>query len=246
MTEKTLNVIWYCPSVLNLHGDRGNVMALERVAAQLGLALKVCRVEKPGDPLPLDDADLLFFAPGQVRDMPVLAEALAAEKEELTAYAAKGGAVLAVGTAGCLLAEETERTDGSRFAGLGLLPMTCREREKVYGDDIWFTTAAGTEIIGCQIQVVDTVLREGALPCGELIYGRGNNGGKDEGCRRDNVIFTNTLGPLLVKNPRFTQALLEQLANRAGIAAETPGAVDTDYEDKSAELIRAFIKKKMA
>ena len=87
----------------------------------------------------------------------------------------------------------------------------------------------------------------GADAFGHLLYGYCNNGKEDVGCRRGNIIFTNTLGPLLVKNPRFTQDLLERLAVMAGCEGyHMLNSADMDYEDKSAELIRAFIKKKMA
>lgn len=246
-TDKKIKVLWLYPSVLNLHGERGNMMALSRVAGIMGLTLEIVRVEAPGDVLPLDEADMLYLAPGQVKDMANIADAMKAQNEQLNAFVERGGAILATGTAGCVLARETVRADGSRFPGLGLLPMTCRERDAVYGDDIWFTTDKGFEVIGCQIQVVDTLLDTEARPYGKLIYGRGNNGGGDEGCRRKNVVFTNTLGPMLVKNPRIAEGLLCQISDIADICpAGRLAAEDTEYEDKSAELIRKFIKAKMA
>lgn len=242
MTEnRNVNVCWMVPSVLNLHGDRGNVMALEHVGKMLGQTIHVERHEQPDTPPDLKDADLMIFGPGQVRDMPAVVRGLQAGRSELDDFLARGGYILAIGTTGCVFANETLRTDGTRFPGLGLLPMTCRERDTVYGDDIWFRTKEkDLEILGCQIQVVDTILDEGAEPFGTIEYGYGNCGKKDEGCRNGNVIFTNTLGPMLIKNPRFTAALLRALAD-----ADPDAEPDTGYEDESAELVRAFIRKKM-
>ena len=33
----TLNITWLYPDLLNLHGDRGNLMAFERVGKAMGL-----------------------------------------------------------------------------------------------------------------------------------------------------------------------------------------------------------------
>ncbi len=243
----SIKILWLYPSVLNLHGDRGNIMALQRIGGMMGLPVEIVRVESPGDELPLDDCCLIYAGAGQVRDMENIARSLSSDRDRLDSCISRGGYILATGSSGCLLAHHTRRADGSVIPGLGLLPMICTERETVYGDDIWFDTASGIEIIGNQIQVVDTQLEQGAEVFGHLLYGYGNNGKEDEGCRRGNIIFTNTLGPLLVKNPRFTQDLLERLAVMAGCEGyHMLNSADMDYEDKSAELIRAFIKKKMA
>ena len=101
--------------------------------------------------------------------------------------------------------------------------------------------------MGNQIQVVDTKLLDGAQPLGKLIYGYGNRGAEDEGCQAGRITFTNTLGPLLVKNPRYTEQLLIALAADKGLApSRRLSAEDTDYEDHSYQLIEQFIRKKMA
>jgi len=242
-----IKILWMYPSVLNLHGDRGNQMALERMAQQMGLPLSICRVEAPEDSFDLEGVQMICFNSGQVRDMPALVKALELRRKELNAFAEQGGYILATGSSGAILADETHRVDHSSFSGLFLLPMLCRERKTVYGDDIWFHTKDGIEIIGNQIQILDTELEQETAAFGDIVYGRGNWGGADEGCRRNNVIFTNTLGPMLVKNPRFTRSVMLDLAKMAGIEpADIPEEQDWDYEDRSAELIRTFIRKKMA
>ena len=66
-----------------------------------------------------------------------------------------------------------------------------------------------------------------------------------EGARWENLIFTNTLGPLLVKNPRFAAELLTcaaQSRGMDGIFQLRPE--DVELEDRSGELIRRFIAAK--
>ena len=40
-----INIAWLYPDTLNLHGDRGNIMAFERVAAMLGADVTITRID---------------------------------------------------------------------------------------------------------------------------------------------------------------------------------------------------------
>ena len=66
MEQPCVNVLWMYPDSLHLHGDRGNLMALQRVGALLGISVRIRRLERPGQTLPLDWADLLLFDPAKV------------------------------------------------------------------------------------------------------------------------------------------------------------------------------------
>ncbi len=242
-----IKLVWLYPDILNLHGDRGNIMAWQHVADKLRLALEIQRVDNLEQPLLLEDADIVFLCPGEIKNMPKVIATLQENSGQLENFITRGGYLFAIGNSGCILAEQTIRTDGSEFAGLGLLPMRCRERAQVYGDDLWLRLSDSMELIGNQIQVVDSILAEKAKPFAEVLYGHGNNNSADEGCRRGNIIFTNTLGPLLVKNPRFAAAVLSDIAERKNIGfAPQLSSEDTEYEDKSFALIKRFIEKKMA
>ena len=75
MADK-ITVLWLYPDILNLHGDRGNLMALERIGKLMELPVEVRRVDKLTDPLPLDEADLLVLTSGEVKNMPHVIDAL--------------------------------------------------------------------------------------------------------------------------------------------------------------------------
>ena len=47
MSKPTLHILWMYPDVLHLHGDRGNVMALARVAGLMGAAAETRRAAPP-------------------------------------------------------------------------------------------------------------------------------------------------------------------------------------------------------
>ena len=79
---------------------------------------------------------------------------------------------------------------------------------------------------------------------GKLIYGMGNNEKetKNEGAKYKNVIFTNALGPVLVKNPWYAETLIKEALAQKGIKIETTiPREDFEIELNSLECIKKFI-----
>lgn len=226
MSKMTVRIGWMYPDCLNLHGERGSVQAFERVGRNLGLDVQVRRINDFDDPIPFDDLDLLIFLPGELREFTFIRPALERQRKALEAYVNLGGWILAIGNTGLLFGGKTEREDGSVFEGLGLLEMTGRERKYVWGDDIHFRLRdTKMEIFGSMIQMVDV---EAANPLGDVIYGRGNNAAGTEGARYKNLIYTNCLGPVFMKNPWWTEDILRTIVlQKLGIAREKPYAMES-------------------
>ena len=144
------------------------------------------------------------------------------------------------------MAKKTIRKD-SEFEGLGFLDMELCEMQNIYGDDILFTLSEnGMTIAGCQIKMMQTrLLSDNAL--GTLEYGCGNDGyeAKAEGAKYKNVIYTNALGPVFVKNPWYAQHIIKNaMKNKNLEISET--LTDEDFELELASLteIRKFIDNK--
>ena len=246
MDKPQLNVLWMYPDVLNLHGDRGNIMALMHVAELMQLDGRVRRCDSFGDDIPWDWADLIFFNPGEVKNVPRVAAALQKQRAGLDAYVAAGKMMVAIGTSGAVLGRKLQRHDGTAYECLGLLDMVSCERRAVYGDDLWFALPDGQEVMGTQIQLLDTQLEQGQQALGRIIYGHGNNKTADEGARSGNIIFSNCLGPVLVKNPAFAAALIaDALAVRGVQVSPVLNEDSIRTELLSFELIKKFVQRKM-
>ena len=144
-----------------------------------------------------------------------------------------------------MLADTVTRKNGDIFYGLKLIDMDIRERNTVIGDDLYFTLDDGTEIMGCQIQMIDIDLKENQKSFGTIKYGYGNNGKNDEGAIKDNIIFTNCLGPVFVKNPWFAEKVLRDIANKKEIEISSDMKPDYEIEIKSLESTKEFINKKI-
>lgn len=251
-----INVLWLYPDKMNLHGDRGNMMALSEIAKAMGIDLNITRINSASELKKLSDIDLIYIGSGPMGHMKKITDDMRLIETEIKNYVEKGGHFLIIGSSGCILSKKFTRYDGTVEACMGILDMTAKELDRkkmpyvtreVYGDDILFKTSDGMEIVGCQIQCMDFNL-QGAEAFGKVIYGYGNNTTDGtEGAHYKNVIFTNTVGPLLSLNPWLGIRLLSDIAEKKGTIIkdfDENNVVYMDYARESMKLKKQFIKEK--
>lgn len=243
---RELRIAWLFPDTLYLHGERGNILALQRIIALKGLEAAVDQIDFETEGFDPMDYDIIFCPPGEIVSFPVVLEYLKPLKSRFEEFVSDGRPLIATGTSAGLWCRQVQRADGSSFEAMGLLQATAKENEAVYGDDVYFTCQYGgteMEVLGNQIQMAD-LISEGEEPFGRLIYGYGNTGrDRQEGFRKENSVFTNTLGPMLVTNPWLTEKIVETAAEKAGLAI-SGGALDTSLEQRSFDAKKKFIAGK--
>lgn len=241
-----IKTAWLFPDTLYLHGERGNILALQRFAKAAGIETETVKIDfETKDFSPLD-YDIIFCPPGEITSFPAVIEYLKPLKGEFDTFIKEGRPLIVTGTSIAIWCKKIQREAGESFEGLGILDAVCAENDEVYGDDNYFECTYNgrkTEVIGSQIQMADFIGTK-EEPFGKLIYGYGNTG-KDrrEGFKIENSIFTNTLGPFLVNNPWITQDIIKIAAGNKGIHAEE-FSIGTELEEKSFEAKKKFIMNK--
>ena len=202
-----ITVGWMYPNLLNLHGERGSIQALADVGRKMGIEVDVQRIEDFDTPVDFSAFDLLIFLPGEITTLQRLITPLTEQK--LPEYIENGGFVLAIGTSGLMFGKSIVREDNTVINCLGCLDMTAKERQYVWGDDLHIRiNRTKQEMVGSQIQMADV---ETATPLATVLYGMGNNNSGNEGATYKNLIYTNCLGPLFVKNPWFAESILKDI-----------------------------------
>ena len=94
--EPTLRLGHLYPKAMNIYGDRGNILCLERRCCERGIAFEVTELDL-GEQLPLKEHDLIFIGGAQDREQRRVAEDLAKVKgKALQEAAGRGAVVLAV------------------------------------------------------------------------------------------------------------------------------------------------------
>jgi CobQ-like glutamine amidotransferase family enzyme len=215
--------------MMNLYGDRGNVISIKKRCEWRGIPVEVVDVGL-GESIRPTGCDLFLFGGGQDREQALLAEDLAGKKgADLRAIVEDGGVVLGVCGGYQLMGHFYETPEGERLQGVGIFDLHTEPRkpdeERLIGNVLVRVRAPETgevrEIVGFENHGGRTYLGDGVEPLGEVIVGYGNNG-KDgtEGARRKNAYGTYLHGSLLPKNPWLTDRLILNALRR----------VDEDFE----------------
>jgi lipid II isoglutaminyl synthase (glutamine-hydrolysing) len=206
--------------MMNLYGDRGNVIAIKKRAEWRNIPVDIVDVGLGENIKPTSSADLILFGGGQDREQALLASDLSGTKgADLRAIVEDGGVVLGVCGGYQLMGHYYETPEGERLPGVGIFDMHTRPRRedeaRLIGNVLARVRApedegsgAVREIVGFENHGGRTELGE-TEPLAEVIVGYGNNGCDDtEGARRLNVYGTYLHGSLLPKNPWLTDQLL--------------------------------------
>ncbi len=244
---KTINLTYLFPDICNLHGDRGNVWALEKVGSELGLDIRVSRVDDFDSTINFDTTDVFLISPGELTHLLAVMRTLDAQRSELMKYLESGKYFIVFGTTGAIFAKKIIRDDNTEFDGLGIIDGVARELRQPYGDDILFTSGINGithKVCGSQIQMIDLLLNEDARQLGKVTYGYGNDKGFGEGYKENNFIFSNCLGPMFAKNPWIAESILRDIAEKKSILIDPSLRCDFSIQERSYEEIEKFTLSK--
>ncbi|MBN2945012.1 MAG: glutamine amidotransferase [Collinsella sp.] len=217
-----MRIVYLYPDALNLYGDGGNVIALERRCAWRGIPVRVDEV-RMGEVLDLHDADIVMMGGGSDRDQLAVAHELLAQKDKVAAYVEDGGSLLAICGSYQLLGRSYYMGE-DRIEGLGIIAAeTVRGSNRLIGNVAVKTDLAPEPFVGFENHGGRTLLDADATPLGtSVVTGTGNNGDDGfEGLIYKGVIGTYLHGPALPKNPELADWLITHALERRGDAQAT-------------------------
>ena len=120
MTPLRLTLVHLYPDLMNVYGDRGNIITFRRRCAWRGIELDVQPVSL-GDRLTPGACDLIFFGGGQDREQAVISPDFVTEKGDAVREAVEEGAVVLAVCGGYQLLGHTYTTvDGQELPGVGV------------------------------------------------------------------------------------------------------------------------------
>lgn len=223
------------PDLLNLYGDRGNLMTLVHRARWRGIEVRT-EERRLGEAVDAAAHDLYFIGGGEDRQQRLAADDLRTMKGAALREAAGSGAVvLAVCGGYQLLGHYYRPSEGEDLVGLGLLDLTTAHpgpgaRRLIGNIVIRSPHLGGATLVGFENHGGRTRLGSRASPLGQVVVGFGNNGeDRTEGAVEGTVYGTYLHGPLLPKNPRFADHLIQIALRRRH------GAVDLEPLDDALE-----------
>lgn len=215
MENKKLTIGHLFPDLLNLYGDKGNILTLKNRLLWRGMEAEIRTFEKD-DILDFQDLDILFLGGGSHREQLWVLKRLKTVVAALSDFVESDGVFLAV-CGGFQMLGKTYKTLTETVEGLSILDIKTEEKEdRFIGNVVLSSEVSGEEmtIVGFENHGGRTDIGS-HIPLGRVICGQGNNG-KDGTCGvvYKNLIGTYLHGPLLPKNPKLADELLKRAFRR--------------------------------
>lgn len=235
-----LDICHLYPDLLNLYGDRGNVIAIQKRCEWRGIRTRVSPVSI-GDPFDAERYDIVLLGGGQDYEQKILQPDLLLQKgSEIRNYITHGGVVLAICGGYQLLGNFYQTPDGEQLKFLGALDFaTFGGKKRMIGNIVFQCRLlkSGNRdgiLAGFENHSGKTFLGPGVKPLGRVLRGHGNNGrDHTEGALFRNTICSYGHGSLLPKNPALTDYLIGTAFRRKyGVSA--PTAMTDDSLEKLA------------
>ena len=205
-----LNICHMYPDLLNLYGDRGNIIAFSRRCRWRDVRVEIHQVNT-GERVDFKQMDFVFLGGGSDREQNLMSADLTRRSGYLSEAIEDGLVVLAICGGYQLLGKYYKTLAGDVIPGLGILDFyTEGGQERLIGN-----VAVEIELGGVRERITGfenhsgRTLLGGIEPLGRVLAGHGNNGqDRWEGARYKNVICSYLHGPLLPKNPIITDYLI--------------------------------------
>lgn len=229
-----LNICHLYPDILNLYGDRGNIITMKRRLEGRGIKVNIdeCSI---GQPLNADKYDIFFIGGGQDFEQEVLLRDLSSGKaQDIRTAVEEEKTFLAICGGYQMLGEYYKTWDGVQLDFIGAIGVhTIGAKERMIGNYMFRTTpeSGDTVVVGFENHSGKTYLSEQVAPLGMMLSGNGNNGeDKTEGARYKNVFGTYSHGSLLPKNPVLCDFILQTALNHRYDSAEPLAPLDDTLE----------------
>jgi CobQ-like glutamine amidotransferase family enzyme len=229
--DSTVDIALVYPELLGTYGDGGNALVLARRLRRRGIEARIVEVGIT-DAVP-EHAAIYLLGGGE--DAPQFTALDALRESRALHRAVDTGAVLLAVCAGFqLIGESLPHSDGTPVPGLGLIDaVTTRAPARLVGEVAVRDDALGTGwLVGFENHRGVTTLGPAEHAIGPR---RPERGCATDGVVHDRVLGTYLHGPVLARNPRLADQLLEWVVGPLAPLAD-PQA-DLLHEERCAEVI---------
>lgn len=233
---KQLNLVHLYPEEMNIYGDNGNRLILQKRLQARGITVNLHLVGI-GEDLPAA-SDIIIGGGGQDAVQSAIQADLLTKSDDLSRLADERAVMLMVCGLYQLFGRRFITTTGEEIKGIGLLPLeTVAGPNRLIGNMIVDTEWG--QLVGYENHSGLTTLDDTNQSLGRVVKGTGNNSrDKTEGCLYKNIFGTYSHGPVLSKNPFLADELIRRAMERKY------GEVELKELDDNLEYHAAQIAKK--
>lgn len=207
MSKQVVTILQLYPNDMNIYGDHGNLLVLQRRLEWYGYQPNIITYNL-GDSLPTD-VDIIIGGGGQDSGQEKIHADLLKIGPQLKKWADEDVPMLVVCGLYQLFGKFFKTSDKKNLEGIGILDVeTFGTNERLIGNIVTNSEEFG-DIIGYENHSGQTYLGKTAVPFAKTIKGAGNNSSDGhEGARYRNVFGTYLHGSILPKNPNLADFMI--------------------------------------
>jgi CobQ-like glutamine amidotransferase family enzyme len=232
--SKSVTILHLYPQEMNIYGDRGNILALVKRLEWRGYEPKVVELGVGGD-YDISKADIIFGGGGQDRGQISVGVDMQRHADGLRKASLAGVPMLTICGTYQLFGHGFTTLEGQEIPGISIFnARTMGSTKRMIGNII--VESDFGRLVGFENHSGQTLLEASQKTLGKVVQGFGNDGESEyEGAMVNNTFGTYLHGPMLPKNPTFTDHLiLTALRNRYGVEELKP--LQDDLENSAAKV----------
>ncbi len=196
--------------LLNLYGESGNLKMLKNHLESQGIEV-IVNFLTIDDELDFKKYDLVLMSAGTENNQRLALHHLIKYKDDINESIKNGKFFLITGNAIDLFGKYIMTKSNKRIECLNSFDYVVQESEKrIVNDALFLNKETNDYVIGFQNQ--SSIMSNHKNALFEVLVGTGaSNNSKDEGIHYNNFYGTYLIGPLLVRNPKFTEEFIKKL-----------------------------------
>src|SRR5258706_9179491 len=218
-TNYNLTIGWLYPDLMSIYGDRGNIIALTKRCELRGIHVTLKNITIDSMLSELRASDFLFMGGAQDSQQQIVEQDLKENKGKVLKDKIENGTPgLYICGAFQMLGKYYKEADGKIIEGLSIFDLFTENpgenHKRLIGNMVidisnLLPLAPVKTLVGFENHGGRTYLGKDLMPIGEVIKGYGNNGiDMGEEARYQNSFGSYSHGPILPKNPHFTDFLI--------------------------------------
>ncbi|MBI2025799.1 MAG: cobalamin biosynthesis protein CobQ [Candidatus Levybacteria bacterium] len=211
----SLTIGWLYPELMNIYGDRGNLLVLLKRCKWRNIDVKTEFLNIGFEYKMLKKCDLILMGGAQDRQQQAVSQDLFKAREVIKKLIEKGIPGLYICGAYQFLGNYYLEANGNKIKGLEIFDLYTKNpgegKKRLIGNAAFKSEDLGYTLIGFENHGGRTYLGKNVKPFGKVIKGYGNNGEDGyEGAIYKNSFGTYLHGPILPKNPIFSDYLIQK------------------------------------
>ncbi len=200
---KTIKIAHLYYDLMNYYGEQGNVLALKTAIEYAGFKVNI-KTLSVDDEIDFEKYDIFYMGMGTKRNQEIVRKDILKYKDKIENVIDKKMFIM-TGNSYELFGK---KIDDKKC--LGVFNFESRTTDRIVGEQVLKCDIIKETIIGFQNRFSSNNIKDDFLF--EVIKGTGNDlESKVEGIHKNNFFGTYLLGPILIRNPYFKDALLKYI-----------------------------------